>query len=361
MYDIKIVLSKTNFTDLKAESFSLYCSDFEGQIIISINYCSFTGEYRNMQYKPKIVRFRLKECYNRLGNKENEINLNHCMFSNNRLQNKKGTLLDFYISVLTVDPWINIERNLMISILDCVFHNNHNLQTVKVFYSRSDYGFVVTPVVLIERIEISNLKLAKNSYSMYFNNIEVYLKGPAVLKYIKSSDDKSVIIKASGLLQFENYVEISFCVVPFAVQISRIYIAEYSTINFTANKFDTLIFNKQFQSYPELLIASPRLLKSCIFQYSSNRGNLDKEFESGENLTYFILFNSNDIERLSRYKYGVVHCGWSEDSAYIASNPRFVNQKVIHYMNDSLEHKKIRKDIVYVIINLNMVVALRIS
>jgi len=42
-YDIKIRLSKTTFKDLKIGLFSLYCSDFEGQVIIIVYNCNFTG------------------------------------------------------------------------------------------------------------------------------------------------------------------------------------------------------------------------------------------------------------------------------------------------------------------------------
>ena len=164
------------------------------------------------------------------------------------------------------------------------------------------YGFVATPKLIIEHVKISNLNLTKGSYLMYFSGIEVYLKGLVIIKYIESYSDKFTIINTPGplSLQFENYVEISYCTIPIAFKISFIYIAENATVNFTMNTFDTLIFNKEYQLDPETLISSSRMLKPCIFQYSSSRGNLYKEFEDGKN---FNVFNySNDIGRLSRYK-----------------------------------------------------------
>jgi len=240
---------------------------------------------RDVQHKPKIVRVKLKECYNILGTESNEINFNHCVLSNNTLQNRRGTLLDFYISVSTEDPWINIQKNLVISILYCVFHNNRNFQLIKMVSSKNDYGFVATPKLIIEHVKISNLNLTKGSYLMYFSDIKVYLKGPVIIKYIESYSDKFAIINTPGplSLQFENYVEISYCTIPIAFKISCVCIAENATVNFTSNTFDTLIFNKEYQSYPESLLSSPRMLKPCIFQYSSSRGNLDKEFKDGEN------------------------------------------------------------------------------
>ena len=41
----------------------------------------------------------------------------------------------------------------------------------------------------------------------------------------------------------------------------------------------------------------------------------------------------------------MIHCGWSQHAAFVKSNPRFVNQKVIKYVNDSLENDTIVKDV----------------
>ena len=337
--DVKIFLHKTTFSGIKVVAFGLFCSGFQGQSIINITECNFL----DMQFKTTVIQFKLNDCYNRLGN-QSEIYLSHCKFSNNTFQNEKGALVYFQIYEMNEDPWLHIRESLMIFIIDCTFHNNHNLIIIVVRFRRNDFGHIAAPIVMIKNIEISDLKLAKNSYAMYFYDVEVYLKGSVVLKYIKSSNDRSAIIKSIGYLQFEKYFEISNSVVEIAFNTSCVYIAEYSVVNFTANIIDTLISNKEsFLSNAESFISSPKILMPCIFQYSSNRGNLDREFQTNECLNYFILLNSNNIRRLSYYKYGIMHCGWHKDSAYTTSNPRFVNQRIMHYLNEP--QKQIRKDI----------------
>ena len=266
--DVKIFLHKTTFSGIKVVAFGLFCSGFQGQSIINITECNFL----DMQFKTTVIQFKLNDCYNRLGN-QSEIYLSHCKFSNNTFQNEKGALVYFQIYEMNEDPWLHIRESLMILIIDCTFHNNHNLIIIVVRFIRNDFGHIAAPIVMIKNIEISDLKLAKNSYAMYFYDVEVYLKGSVVLKYIKSSNDRSAIIQSIGYLHFEKYFEISNSVVEIAFNTSCVYIAEYSVVTFTANIIDTLISNKEsFLANAESFLPSQKYLCHVYFSTVATGG-----------------------------------------------------------------------------------------
>ena len=182
----------------------------------------------------------------------------------------------------------------------------------------------------------------------------MYLEGPAIFNQICIKDDNTITsdlyleilaITTNTYVQFSGYIEISQCTATFAINANEIHIAEYSTINFTENTFSKV---KSYQSYEDTtsMLAS-KMLRPCIFQYISRRGNLDNEFLMRKPLNYLILFNSNEIEDFSPGKYSIVHCGWNQYAAFVKSDPRFVNQKVMKYVNDSLENYITRKEICY--------------
>ena len=348
--NIKISLHNTSFSDISATAFRFDCLGFQHQSIINITGCDFTDIREvNLSMMKVLLRFYLHQCYNKLG-KQSEFYLNNCRFSNISLQNEKGTVIDFLIDEMNEDPWLNIWKSIIIAITHCKFFNNHNLQIMSIIRNKSLFGFIEFPLVKIKNIKINYLKLIEDSCAMFLHDTMVHFEGPNFLSYIESSSENSEIISITGqgFLQFESYFEISYSAVETVFNTSCVYIKEYSILNFTANTIDTLIWNdseEHFSFDPVSILVSPKILMPCIFQYTSSRGNLDIEFNANEKLNYFILLSSNSIRRLSHYKYGIVHCGWERDSAYTRSNPRFVNQKIIHYLNES--QKQIRKDICF--------------
>ena len=77
-----------------------------------------------------------------------------------------------------------------------------------------------------------------------------------------------------------------------------------------------------------------KFIDSCPFQYVSIKGNLDKEFQQGDNLNYSIIFNNNIMSGISNTD--TMHCSWDSDSAFLTSRPALVNKKIIvyNYSND---------------------------
>ena len=218
---------------------------------------------------------------------------------------------------------------------------------MSVRYSTNKTIGIPIPKVVLKKTNITNLYI-EESTAIFLDQVELYLKGPTIFSDVYCHSDNvdtcAILFMLTGdYLQFSNYIEFLQCVATYAIVASEIHITEYSTINFTANNI-TVVHTDMSDSDTTSMLTS-MMLKPCVFQYTSNRGNLDNEFLMGKHLNYLILFKSNNIEYIELNKYSILHCGWNQYAAFIKSNPRFVNQKVITYVNDSLENQKIVKDI----------------
>jgi len=228
-------------------------------------------------------------------------------------------------------------RKLLINIINCTFYDNQHIQIISVEYS--DLGYGKSPEVFISNTLISYQNMTEESVVMNFNEIKLYLDGPVVVHNVYCG----TIIKTTMPIRIYRYFEISECSAMTAIIMEQIFIEEFSTVNFTANNIEVLT-KYIFEDDPSEILTR-MMLVPCIFQYTSKRGVLDDEFKTGKKLNYLILFNSNEIQHISLYKYSIIHCGWNKKTAFVHISPRYVNQKIIQFINDSLVTQKVLQKI----------------
>ena len=93
---------------------------------------------------------------------------------------------------------------------------------------------------------------------------------------------------------------------------------------------NTILLMRNNVFYTFIACKEEWLLKSqpylpCFFQYYSDRGNLDDEFNNGHLLNYSIIFGKNTY--LTQYLFKPTHCSWLQDSAFQNANPGEVYQR----------------------------------
>ena len=355
-YNLNIILEDSNFSDIQPNAFDLFCSDYEGYSLVEIIGCNFRQIFGVYNYELEVASFRYRNCFNELNSQPNKVSFINCNFSNNAFV-EEGRLLDFYIDIHSNNSWLVLYNNLRISIINCTFHDNQNLQLISVIYSDTDIGKANVPQVIIKHTKVTYLTTINVSYAIEVYEAELYFFGPVVLQHIVIDAEfifthsyvgkMPAVIKATDNFYLNDYVEISECVAETALYADQLYISEYTLANFTSNDFSGLMYSDVSFSTDPASILTPMMLMPCIFQYTSKRGNLDQEFQTGKNLSYAVVFNKNNIEFLSYYKYNIIHCGWDKSAAFLKVSPYLVNQRIIHYINDSLEDVKVLKDICF--------------
>ena len=348
LYSVKIFLINSNFGTTQA--FHFYCKNFHGHSFITVSNCNFT-KVKNQRI-DKMVWFSFKNCANPYSNLCDEVIINKCHFSSIRAH-YNGELLGIHIKQFTEDLTNDFQRKrFIITVANCTFNNIWNLNVILVAYSTNHTVGLPLPNVMFKNTSVTNVVIKNESvyYILFFYEVELYLEGPIILKNIHTSrgNKRYYIIRSTQdtYVQISGYLEISHCVATYAVTTSEIHIAEFSTLNFTANRFlriNPYTLNQRSGDTTSVLLS--QMFWPCIFQYISSRGNLDNDFLLNKPINYLILFNNNDIHKFSPYT--VTRCGWNQHAAFLKSNPRLVNKKIIKYINDSLQNYTLHKQICY--------------
>ena len=336
LYDIEIVISNTVFT--KSPAIDFQCYGFQGHTSVIIKDCVFTN-LRHF-YGSSLANINMKNCKHEA--KESLLEFSNCSFSNSMLRPDLGEAL---VDVDIEADSNTLERsNLRVYIISCKFYNIKTGSLISVLYDfNGDMGYTHFVHVVCEETTFDHIQLQNNSYAIYAQRLVLTLR--SVNFSHVNCDDTSAIISTMifATLQFQDYIEMFACAADDTAIIAELmYISEFTVVNFTANNFPILI-HTQGHLYLRLTL-TPTMLVPCIFQYTSFK-NLDERFKNGNKLNYSIFFISNNIETLSFYRYSITYCGWAEYAAFTQTRPKLVNQNVIHYINDSLEHNIIHKKI----------------
>ena len=144
----------------------------------------------------------------------------------------------------------------------------------------------------------------------------------------------SIIHVYQGSLTFSGYNEISNVSTGYALKAPMVYIQENSVINVTSNTFfQGLMFSKELS-----LKLDSKSIRQCPFQYLSERGNLDEEFQMGQELNYSIIIKSNNVTVL--FNVNLIHCSWSPSAAFLTTRPLLVNHRFIH--SDQVDKPTVR-------------------
>ena len=234
---------------------------------------------------------------------------------------------------------------LQVFITGCTFRHNKNSQLISAEYYDIGEGYGDIPTIIFLDTLFTFITLREDNYVMNTKMVTVLLHN-VIINHVNAYN-KSSIINARSDLHFQEYVEISACRAKHsAITAEYMYIDEYTVVNFTNNEMPFLLDKiGEYSGKDPAQILTPMMLLPCIFQYTSKRGKLDAKFQSGKKLNYTIFFISNNIERFSHYRYAITHCGWKQKAAFLHTRAGVINENVIRYVNDSLEHESFQKRI----------------
>ena len=280
------------------------CNDYDYDICDSMIHIYFSNYYRKTE-------------------EVNSLQFISCNFENiTKPQN--GTLLHFvhrnYNAVTAIVDYM------LISITGCLFHNNYYMQTTSISsYSNHYENNYVS--VLLKNVTISSV-IDDHDNVIQAYHINLHIQNVIFTSILFDNQTSEIIEIRHSYLEFNGYNEFSNNIALAAIFSSVIYIQENTILNFTLNEFLSII-NPDNQEIDNI--------RMCAIQYISDRGNLDNEFQLGQELNYsIVLFRNIKLEMIisSIFHNFLIHCTWDSSSAFVSSIPFYVNQNFI--IGDSL-------------------------
>ena len=338
-HDFDIAISNTVFT--KSPAIDFRCHEFQGHLFVTLKDIIFTNINRLLDYN--LIDIYAENCVTEFNGSSNtnEIQFINCSFINNSFITMRS-LLDIYVKVHLKETFLY--STLQIFFTSCTFQHNQYGQIISAAYYKAGQGYGKAPTIIFRDTLFTFIVfIRQDSYVIYVDRVTLLLHNVIINRVL--SNRKSGIIRARfSDLYFQEYVEVSACKMEDSAIIAYyIYINEHTVVNFTANYMEALL-NENYEKDPAETLTSMMLLP-CIFQYTSKRGNLDANFQSGKTLNYSIFFVNNKIRLFSYYRYDITHCGWTGNAAFLYTRASVINKNVIRYINDSLEYEKIPKRI----------------
>ena len=320
--NINILLSQVTFVNQNA--LKIYCHNC-GDHNITLHNCKFMDTYDNA-YSATLIYGEFNGS-SLMDFKYNEIIFIGCHFTNITLS-----------ELLRIEVDNNVEMNssmrmqLAVSIVDSIFQHikADNVIAVESFGQES-------PFLSYVLIQNSNFSYIITSRTL-FKTFVMIMEGPVLLNNIISSYFIVQLNNESFNLTAHNYIEISNCRAKTAIAVSKIYIKEYTAINFISNTFKFVVI-EQTNILETILLGTmlTYVIKPCIFQFTSKNGNLDNKFKQGEILNYSITFTENTVSHLAfSNDYLTSHCSWDHNAAFSIANPKEVNKKIISYVNNTI-------------------------
>ena len=271
-------------------------------------------------YKVMVVSI-YKSCKNH--EKPSRLQLLGCHFEN---ISRLDEIVSFDIYMDTNDT-TNTEQSLLVSIEECLFYNISATAISAGYYNPMLKIYHET--ILLKNTKISSI-VKQNKHQIIWHTIfvdsmtlllEEVIIHSIVLQY-------PIIAAQNCHLKFRMYNEISLNTALAAIETTSLYISENSILNFTANNVRYIIQDPDYNNeniYP------------CVIQYTSERGNLDDDFQMGQNLNYSVIFSNNNSKKVTNSN--LMHCSWEKDAAFLTSSSLAVNQKYIHH-DSSIKNNK---------------------
>ena len=258
--------------------------------------------------------------------KTNKLIFINCSFSNiNKSDLRK--LLDFS----QMFGYSSVEY-LVIFIIDCIFHNIYYVKLISIVSYNQQFRKLYVSVL------IKNVIVSYNTNGFMdvitATNVELFIENVKFTLNIfndLNSDIGTIITAISSYVQFSSYIEFSYNNAFLAISTSLLHIQENTVLNFTLNKFYTIIHTDE---------SATDDINMCVIQYVSERGNLDNEFQQGQKLNYSIAFIENTVQSTTLLLYHLAHCAWDSSSAFKSSIPLQVNQRFITTDNFIVKERK---------------------
>ena len=322
-----IIISDCNFTSKLEIVDSLYDYDYVFEFYGDIEEPPYNYVYDNntFTYSNTTVYAYYEDL--QMVNKPNNIQLINCHFMNNYGIKK--------LIQITQNGINNKIANLIASITDCVFHNNHYAQVLSVNCRSNNQNYCI--LLMIKNTTISfNMHIERSLVYTYRTNIEIQ-QMKVISNYIYDrygfrQISYSIFHMKSSYIQFDKYNEFFNNTSPTGINVLSIYVQENATINFTLNTMTPAIYVP-----PSMYSTDTKVIVQCPIQYISKKGNLDKQFKTGDKLNYFVSFHNNSISAVSNVD--MMHCSWDYlYSAFITTRASLVNKRFVTYNNSNNVH-----------------------
>ena len=346
-FNFKATILNVNFTNKLA--LHITCFQCLGNNTITISNCDFNdmvgrhsltmNDVNYYQY-PLYYHDDIYKCYDHFcdakivillysGQLENhasekKVCFSKCNFINNA-RSRKLLLLNMENSYNTKMPLITLNN--------CMFYSNKNTQLLLVRCQNGDSEKHCASIFVKNTTVLSNIQEKEDIIYIYhvilaLENVKIINNSFTVNGYM----NKNIIHGVISYLKCKGYNEFSMNSAQITIMGLSIHMCENSILNFSSN---TLDYNVE--------IFSPQNddeIDTCAVQYISERGNLDKEFQIGENLNYSIIHNNNKC--VISNTYSLYHCEWDSTSAFWTSSSLYVNQR---FIQQKISVSKLKNDI----------------
>ena len=235
-----------------------------------------------------------------------------CSFINNA-RSRKLLLINMENRYNTKTPTVTLKN--------CMFHSNKNTQLLLVRCHNDDSENYCASIFLKNITISSNIQSKDDIIYVYhvtltFEDVKIMNNSFIGPTYIPKN--YNIIIAEVSYLKYNSYNEISKNTARYSIVGVPIHISENSILNLSLNILDYYVEIFSFQNTDEI--------QTCAVQYISERGNLDKAFQSGQKLNFTIIHNNNNSKCVISDLY---HCNWDLTSAFWTSSPLHVNQHFI--------------------------------
>ena len=357
-FDFQAKILNVNFTNDLALHVS--CTQCLGHNAIVISNCSFSDSYAgediptiyDINYEDDYGSFNYNYSYEDLINDNFKPTCVHeysCMskikihyyFTNPEIDQTTNNLLfsdchfinNFRTRVLLVQVANNFNWKVKthvqsVIIYNCLFYSNKNTMFLSAeCYNNGDSGKYCVSVLIKNTTISSNFQ--KHNYLINANHVTLTFESSIIIN--NTILDAICIIKArDSYITYSKYNEISNNSADYVIGALTIHINENSILNISFNVIFHVIFSIQHAE-----------LEVCAIQYISKRGNLDREFQSGQKLNYSVIVYMNNKSEISDGN--LKHCEWDTTSAFLTSSPLHINQYFIQ--QNTSARKQHNKDI----------------
>ena len=259
--------------------------------------------------------------------------------------------------VINLDLFFPYDKTSHFIMSNCIFKMNSNFLIIKTFsfFDAASEGifsqyFAQCPISLFAKVELVESWIflpytitvhnsvfiqtgsGKDMPAIYCNSVALNLNGPLVFKNFKSKTDSIIVVKETnvtihGYVEFFNNSAVSLL---SQIEINSVQFKENLILNISTNKFYAEIFSTYWTKNAfniSVFLQNPYFM--CLFQYISDRGNLDHQFLTGEPINFSVNIHKTEARSLSNLH--VTHCKWQPNSAFKTTDPLFVNQ---HFISD---------------------------
>lgn len=253
---------------------------------------------------------------------------NNSFINNTALQTSTAVKLNIKLSFPNISYF---------TLQDSTFVNNHNFSLLKVQISTA--GNMINLFVRDFQNHLCTLTIASSQIMLpssgedqtviYTIYSKLYLNGPLIFANFKNKNANVIVTRMSSVMihGYVNFINIIASSLLFQIELNSIQLKESLLLHINHSTFSSEIFHTnytaEFDGIKLVLMAYPL----CLFQYVSDRGNLDQKFTMGRVINFSIIIHETEGRSLSNLH--TTHCMWQPTSAFNTTDSLLVNQRFI--------------------------------